>query len=577
MKTIFTASMLWLTASIAFGQSLDAITEPTWTAGPLQRIRTVPLSAVPTAQAAAAAAPDPNHYDPAVPNAEDSTLPEIVALARSLEDDPLKIYRYVKNRIDYVPYAGCKKGALVTLLERSGNDFDQCALLVALFNAAKANIATRQKDSSQTLPTFTDVRYNFGTHNVSAGTPTYDDPTVTIPNNRGFYNWLGVTHGDWLDAYNVIIAGGGIVSGIETGPDGVSLSLERVWVQFTFAGVTYQVDPAFKTYRYLSALPWRANMGFQDATINAATAGPEIAETRYNSLTGVTASEVITRGKGYVTTLLDYLKRDDLPYKPRAENLRNRREIVPAELPVLVSDAGTSDYTLSENWPLIPASYCNQFTISCPFAGVPTDYRELFRTYTCALHGRSITFRFDPAGAKSLGIYLDGIKVGTKESDPRGGVTPTVSGVKNVSVRTAFELYNFSDVFSRDTVFLRTGRYALPLAWDAHADFVSWRERKLSALKAEGRTDNDVELETEALNVYGHRWMLYTQMVTNMIPAESVPSATSWVPRHLHYRFGRVGREKAPYIDIFQQRKFGLRLNLFQPLASVVRPTDCNL
>jgi hypothetical protein len=38
-----------------------------------------------------------------------------------------------------VLYFGSKKGAALTLLEKSGNDFDQSALLVALLRAAGYN------------------------------------------------------------------------------------------------------------------------------------------------------------------------------------------------------------------------------------------------------------------------------------------------------------------------------------------------------------------------------------------------------------------------------------------------------
>lgn len=48
--------------------------------------------------------------------------PEITALAQGLQNDPKKIFDYVHNNIRYVHYFGSKKGAQVTMLERSGND-----------------------------------------------------------------------------------------------------------------------------------------------------------------------------------------------------------------------------------------------------------------------------------------------------------------------------------------------------------------------------------------------------------------------------------------------------------------------
>ena len=69
-------------------------------------------------------------------NAADEITPEISALAEGLRFDPVLIYEFVRNHVDFVPYYGCKKGAHLTLLEMSGNDADQSALLVALLRAS---------------------------------------------------------------------------------------------------------------------------------------------------------------------------------------------------------------------------------------------------------------------------------------------------------------------------------------------------------------------------------------------------------------------------------------------------------
>ena len=65
----------------------------------------------------------------------ETITPEIQALARGLENDPVRMFNYVHDHIRHVFYFGSKKGAELTLLEKSGNDFDQCALLVALLRA----------------------------------------------------------------------------------------------------------------------------------------------------------------------------------------------------------------------------------------------------------------------------------------------------------------------------------------------------------------------------------------------------------------------------------------------------------
>lgn len=53
------------------------------------------------------------------PGIAEAVTPEIQALADGLQDDPLKIYKYVHDHIKYVVYFGSKKGAQLTLLEKA--------------------------------------------------------------------------------------------------------------------------------------------------------------------------------------------------------------------------------------------------------------------------------------------------------------------------------------------------------------------------------------------------------------------------------------------------------------------------
>jgi pimeloyl-ACP methyl ester carboxylesterase len=61
---------------------------------------------------------------------------EIVDLAQSLQWNPVLIYEWVKNNVETEWYWGSMKGAEETLRQKSGNDADQAALLVALLRSA---------------------------------------------------------------------------------------------------------------------------------------------------------------------------------------------------------------------------------------------------------------------------------------------------------------------------------------------------------------------------------------------------------------------------------------------------------
>jgi transglutaminase-like putative cysteine protease len=67
--------------------------------------------------------------------------PEIQELANSLDNHPLKIFRYIYNNYDYTPYYGSVKGSLDTFWEKEGNDYDLSSLLIALLRAS--NIPAR--------------------------------------------------------------------------------------------------------------------------------------------------------------------------------------------------------------------------------------------------------------------------------------------------------------------------------------------------------------------------------------------------------------------------------------------------
>lgn len=64
---------------------------------------------------------------------------EIINLAKMLDNDPSKIIEYVATSIKTELYYGIKKGPLLTLYEKSGNDYDKTMLAMALLKAAGAD------------------------------------------------------------------------------------------------------------------------------------------------------------------------------------------------------------------------------------------------------------------------------------------------------------------------------------------------------------------------------------------------------------------------------------------------------
>ncbi|ABQ28136.1 transglutaminase-like domain-containing protein [Geotalea uraniireducens] len=123
--------------------------------------------------------------------------PEIRAKALELGNNPVKIYEWVRNNAEYEPYYGSLKGAQQTLMEKSGNNYDQASLLIALLRAA--NIPAK-----------------------------YVTGTIEIPIER-VMSWIGVK--DPTTAANILATGGIPAKAGVSGGKISTIRLEHVWVE----------------------------------------------------------------------------------------------------------------------------------------------------------------------------------------------------------------------------------------------------------------------------------------------------------------------------------------------------------
>ena len=158
---------------------------------------------------------------------EDIVLtPAIKAQAAALNNNPVQIYNWVRNNIQFLPTYGSIQGADMTLQTRRGNDMDSASLLIALLRAAN-------------IP----ARYVYG--------------TIQVPANRAA-NWMGTAT---PDAALQLLGQGGVPSmAVTAGGATTAIELEHVWVE---AWVDYTpsrgainknpdtwvaMDPSFKQY-----------------------------------------------------------------------------------------------------------------------------------------------------------------------------------------------------------------------------------------------------------------------------------------------------------------------------------------
>ena len=157
----------------------------------------------------------------------------IQAKATELNHDPVAIYHWVLNNVEWLPTWGSVQDADLTLSSGRGNAFDIASLLIALLRASD-------------IP----ARYVHG--------------TVEVPASQ-FQNWAG----DFatIEAALTYASTGGIPStGLISGGQITNVRLEHIWVE---AAIDFQpsrgainrsadswvaLDPSFKQYDYLDGL-----------------------------------------------------------------------------------------------------------------------------------------------------------------------------------------------------------------------------------------------------------------------------------------------------------------------------------
>src|SRR5258708_27480903 len=270
LKTIrMTIWEVFSSATVCLGQ---AITDPGW----FNAVSTDAPSQ-PDGSATPQVADPSTHseYSPLLqtPSIAETNTPEIQALARGLENDPTRIYWYVHDYIKYVLYFGSKKGAQLTLLDKGGNDFDQCALLVSLLRAAGYS-----------------AQYQFGWMGIP-----YD---ATDGTENDLHHWLGLnfSNTNWVTTSNYLIN----LFGTRCYPttyfltnDANTLVFQRVWGTVNGDGNTWTLDPSFKPYDLNTRINLPLALGFSSsARLSSAlsiaaggTAGPA-------SLSGVNAGNI---------------------------------------------------------------------------------------------------------------------------------------------------------------------------------------------------------------------------------------------------------------------------------------------
>jgi len=279
---------------------------------------------------------------------ETEATPEIVALARSLQNDPVLIYDYVRNHIEFGPPTyGLHNGAHGCLMAGRGSDADQTALLAALLRVA--GYTTR----------------------FAQGRVTYKRADLA--------NWLGT--GESNVEHFMLNCGYPSVSA-----SGTNCVVTRFWVEMLNGSTWVQLDPAYKEYGATNSIDLASIMGYNQTQFLASAIQGASSTTNYvQSMNETNIAGLLT---GYTTNLLSYVQGAGANFG-LAELLEGRKVIpfvttsLPTNMPhaLAVSLSDTQDQFFTN---LVVTVRIQHQGIDVTFKGYTIAARRLSLTYNAA-------------------------------------------------------------------------------------------------------------------------------------------------------------------------------------------------
>ncbi|MDD5243710.1 MAG: DUF6531 domain-containing protein [Syntrophorhabdaceae bacterium] len=423
------------------------------------------------------------------------TSPEIQELASSLRHDPKLIYNYVKQHIDYLPYFGSLKGATLTYLDGSGNDFDQASLMIALLRASGYS-----------------ARYVYGTMTLSI-------PTVDL--------WLRNTY------YAYTLGNGGIPF---TTDNGTYCTITRVWVSATIDGTDYVFDPALKAYseNYEGHINLLSDMkydyfDFISTAISGAVLGNDYAQ-------NINEKNIRTKLAYYASNyiaarLAEGAKQDTARY------LGSSYRMVPGDMTTYSTSLPHST-TVSATWDEIPPEYT---------ATLRVQYSGIDHTFAVPdIGGKRITITYT-GGNYRPELCLEGTLIASGSA-----TTPGSHGTATFTINHGTATNNGYYASQTATSSLKSGgTYAVisNFAGTSRSALIQKRQERLDGYLLQGLTaDNDKEkVLGETLNIMGLTYFSEILMQTELVGAGIISGGALPVMFHA---IGIMGQNTGPYIDV---------------------------
>ncbi|MEI8121841.1 MAG: RHS repeat-associated core domain-containing protein [bacterium] len=453
------------------------------------------------------------------PEIAEASTPEIAALARGLENDPKKIFDYVHDHIRYVHYFGSKKGAQLTLLERSGNDFDQCALLVALLRAGGHSAS-----------------YRFGLVYMP-----YEDPLY----HQDFKHWLGLTKPETnvteaLDFAESLTAFRGFpyADDFDDGTD--DLIFHRVWVRLTWDGYVYSLDPAFKVSEPITGISLTNAMQWSTNAFWTAVGGT--GDTNY--VQNLNQTNLQNKLRDYTTNLLTRVQTNSPAYSVE-DVIGGSYTVSSSADPLWIGLPFTVlAYPSTVDWDYIPTNMMSSLNVTVD----TTTNRWLWMPQ---LQGQRLSLTFSTNGLAQLWLEDDLLL----QKQTSGGASVNVvlavdhpHGTWDWNNNTLINT-NWDDQVATNAYQRTNASYAITYAFEPDQEWLRQRQDRLDRYRQQGLADTSREVTTETLNVMGLNWMLQTERIPRLLATQEA------ILMQNHHRLGRMAQEqgKGYYIDVYAQ------------------------
>ena len=220
---------------------------------------------------------------------EAAVHPMIASAARRLQNDPDRIYEFVRNAVETEPTFGLQKGAVGTLAHRSGTPFDQADLMIKLLRAAGYT-----------------ARFRYGPVTLTA---------------QQFLDWQGTND---ATAVRRLLNDGGFPNDVAGTTTITSATFLSVWVEAQIGGQWYEFDPAFKENDWYAPADFKTLMGYNRTSVRTA-AGAFTATGTVPQVSATYAGQLTSTLTGYATTLSNALSGATYAQKSSEEVLGGHR------------------------------------------------------------------------------------------------------------------------------------------------------------------------------------------------------------------------------------------------------------